>query len=109
MEEDIAEHKEGALATGRGADISGGRAKGELGEGRRATCAVLAEGVQTTAAMSAGGSADISSLSSMLASKWKPKPSTAGGAPEKREPARAGQIRSFRIVRLNPAEKRIEL
>jgi len=107
IDEYIAEHKEGDVVTGRVADISGGRAKVELGEGVRATCAVPGEG-QTPAAPSAGESkADISSLSSMLASKWKP--SAASGAPEKREPARAGQIRSFRIVRLNPAEKKIEL
>src|SRR6267142_5485488 len=71
IDEYIAEHKEGDLVTGRVADISGGRAKVELGEGVRASCAVLAEGSQTTATMSAGGSADISSLSSMLAAKWK--------------------------------------
>jgi len=107
IDEYIAEHKEGDVVTGRVADISGGRAKVELGEGVRATCAVPGEGSQTSAAPSAGGSADISSLSSMLASKWKPR--VASGAPEKREPAHAGQIRSFRIVRLNPAEKKIEL
>jgi hypothetical protein len=43
----------------------------------------------------------------MLASKWKK--GAAEGVPEKREPARAGQIRSFRIVRLDPEQKRIEL
>ena len=105
IDEYIAEHKEGDVVTGRVADISGGRAKVELGEGVRATCAVPGEGSQAPAASSAGESkADISSLSSMLASKWKP--GAASGAPEKREPARAGQIRSFRIVRLNPAEKK---
>jgi len=60
--------------------------------------------------MTAGGGesrADISSLTSMLASKWKK--GAAEGAPEKREPARAGQIRSFRIVRLDPEQKKIEL
>ena len=48
---------------------------------------------------------DISSLSSMLQAKWK------GGkaAGPRREPARAGQIRSFRIVKMDPAGKKIEL
>jgi small subunit ribosomal protein S1 len=107
IDEYIAEHKEGDVVTGRIADISGGRAKVELGEGVRATCAAAAEG---SATMTAGGSeskADISSLTSMLASKWKK--GAAEGAPEKREPARAGQIRSFRIVRLDPEQKKIEL
>src|SRR5438876_7354992 len=54
IDEYIAEHKEGDLVTGRVADISGGRAKVELGEGVRATCAVSGEGSQATVAQSAG-------------------------------------------------------
>ena len=38
----------------------------------------------------------------MLASQWKK--GAAAGSPAKREPARAGQIRSFRIVKLDPAQ-----
>ena len=49
---------------------------------------------------------DISSLTSMLEAKWKGGQAT--GAP-RREPVRAGQIRSFRIVKLDAAGKRIEL
>jgi hypothetical protein len=43
----------------------------------------------------------------MLESRWKK--GAGAGAPAKREPARAGQILSFRIVRLDPAQKKIEL
>jgi small subunit ribosomal protein S1 len=108
IDEYIAEHKEGDVVTGRIADVSGGRAKVELGEGVRAICSSASEGGAGTAALgSGGGKADISSLTSMLASKWKQ--GGAAGMPEKREPARAGQIRSFRIVRLDPAQKKIEL
>jgi small subunit ribosomal protein S1 len=107
IDEYIAEHKEGDVVTGRIADISGGRAKVELGEGVRAICAAPAEGGGAEAKGSDAGKSDVSSLSSMLASKWKK--GGAAGAPEKREPARAGQIRSFRIVRLDPAQKKIEL
>ena len=42
----------------------------------------------------------------MLQAKWK---GGQGGGGAKREPARAGQIRSFRIVKLDPAAKKIEL
>jgi len=49
---------------------------------------------------------DLSSMSSMLAAKWK---GGQGGGTGKREPARAGQIRSFRIIKLDPAAKKIEL
>ena len=52
--------------------------------------------------------ADLSTLSSMLAAKWKH--GQAGGSTSgKREPARSGQIRSFRILKLDPAQKRIDL
>jgi small subunit ribosomal protein S1 len=42
----------------------------------------------------------------MLQAKWKGGQSS--GIP-KREPARAGQIRSFRITRLDAGQKKIEL
>jgi small subunit ribosomal protein S1 len=107
IDEYIAEHKEGDVVTGRIADISGGRAKVELGEGVKAVCTATAEGGAAPATGGGEAKVDISSMSSMLASKWKK--GAAQGAPEKREPARAGQIRSFRIVRLDPEQKKIEL
>jgi hypothetical protein len=44
----------------------------------------------------------------MLSAKWK---GGTGSGPRagKREPARAGQIRSFRIVKLDPGAKKIEI
>jgi small subunit ribosomal protein S1 len=107
IDEYIAEHKEGDVVTGRVADVSGGRAKVELGEGIRATCPVNGAGGAAETASQTSGKADLSSLTSMLASQWKK--GAAAGTPAKREPARAGQIRSFRIVKLDPAQKRIEL
>jgi small subunit ribosomal protein S1 len=50
--------------------------------------------------------ADLSALTSMLSAKWKH--GEAASSP-KREQVRAGQIRSFRILRLDPAQKKIEL
>ena len=44
----------------------------------------------------------------MLAAKWK-HGQAAGSIVTKREPARSGQIRSFRILKLDPAQKKIEL
>jgi small subunit ribosomal protein S1 len=103
LDEYIAEHKEGDLVTGRMTDVSSGRAKVELGEGIQATCKLSGEAEQQEKAEAS--SADLSSLSSMLAAKWK---GGAGGTTG-REPARAGQIRSFRIVKLDPSAKKIEL
>ena len=42
----------------------------------------------------------------MLQAKWK---GGAGGGGRSAKPARAGQIRSFRIVKLDPAAKKIEV
>ena len=109
MDEYIAEHKEGDLVSGRVADVSRGKATVELGEGIQASCAITnAESKDTAVESTAGGKADLAVLSSMLNAKWKLGQSAESG-PGKREPARAGQIRSFRILKLDPAQKRIEL
>jgi len=106
LEEYIAEHQPGDVVTGRLVEISGGEARVELGEGIQATCrmAVADKGAETNAP--SAPKADLSSLSSMLQARWKG--GTSAGAP-KREEARAGQVRSFRIARLDAAAKKIEL
>ncbi len=104
LDEYVAEHKEGDVVTGRLIDDLGAQARVELGDGIHATCRI------TTAAPASDENrkemkADLSSLSSMLQAKWK---SGSGGTP-KAEPTRAGQVRSFRIVKLDRAAKKIEL
>jgi small subunit ribosomal protein S1 len=102
LEEYLAEHKEGDVVTGRLIDESGTRV--ELGEGIHASCKA-GSAASTTAAASAPAKADLSSLSSMLEARWK----TGAGAPVKSEAARAGQVRSFRIARLDRPAKKIEV
>ena len=102
LDEYLAEHKEGDVVTGRLIDQSGTRV--ELGEGIHASCKA-GSAAATTAAASAPAKADLSSLSSMLEARWK----TGAGAPVKSEPARAGQVRSFRIARLDRPAKKIEV
>jgi len=106
LDEYIAEHKEGDVVTGRMTDVSGGRAKVELGEGVNATCRLSAE-APGQAAQAATAKVDLSSLSTMLEARWKGGQGGGGGA--KPEPVRTGQVRSFRIVKLDPATKKIEL
>ena len=106
LDEYIAEHKEGDVVTGRMTDVSSGRAKVELGEGIHGTCRLPNESAEKTEA-AAETASDVSSLSSMLAAKWKGGGGSGGGS--KREPLRAGQIRSFKIVKLDAGAKRIEL
>jgi small subunit ribosomal protein S1 len=104
LDEYIAEHNEGDVVTGRLMDDAVGQARVELGEGIHATCKASAA---TPAKVEAPkeAKADLSSLSSMLQSRWK----TGSGGPVKAEPVRAGQVRSFRIAKLDRAAKKIEL
>ena len=104
LDEYIAEHNEGDVVTGRLMDESGVHARVELGDGIHATCKVTAASPAKAAAPKEA-KADLSSLSSMLQARWK----SGSGGPPKAEPARAGQVRSFRIVRLDRAAKKIEL
>ena len=108
IDEYIAEHKEGDVVTGRVADISAGRAKVELGEGIQVACKVAGAEASQAEDAAAESRTDVGSLSSMLSARWK---GGAAGAPRvnRREPARAGQVRSFRIVKLDPGAKKIEV
>ena len=101
LDEYIAEHKEGDVVTGRMTDVSSGRVRVELGEGVQGTCRM--SDAPEKEEKQPEPSANLSSLTSMLEKKWK------GGESARREAARAGQIRSFRIVKLDPATKKIEL
>ena len=105
VDEYIAEHKEGDVVTGRMTEVGSGRVRVELGEGIQAVCRLSAEPVEKEEKR-ADPKTDLSSLTSMLEAKWKGGQAT--GTP-RREPVRAGQIRSFRIVKLDAAGKRIEL
>jgi small subunit ribosomal protein S1 len=115
LDEYIAEHKEGDVVTGRMVEFADGHARVELGEGILARCSVDAasaaaakttQGGLDVASSKTGLKPDLSSLGSMLQARWK------GGAPAgeaKPEAVRAGQIRKFRIARMDSAGKKIEL
>jgi small subunit ribosomal protein S1 len=102
IDEYISEHKEGDVVTGRVADVARGRARVELGEGVHGVWAMKKESAPAGAPTQTR--VDVSSLSSMLTAKWKGGDTAAG-----REEVRPGQIRSFRILRLDPDEKKIDL
>ena len=104
IDEYIAEHKVGDVVSGRVVEVSAGRVTVELGEGIRATCRALAE----PAAIESGSrdQADLSSLTSMLAARWKGKGPAAAAAPA---PMGAGQIRSFKVLRLDADARLVEV
>jgi small subunit ribosomal protein S1 len=106
LDEYIAEHKEGDIVTGRMVDTTDDQARVELGEGVLATCSLKAKSQPHQTASASTPSLDMASLSAMLNARWKNGP--ASGAP-KTEAIRAGQVRSFRIAKLDPATKKIDL
>jgi small subunit ribosomal protein S1 len=110
LEEYIAEHKQGDMVTGRMLEVSGSgsgeEARVELGEGVHGTCRMAAAEGTAKKSAPAESKVDLSSLSSMLQARWK------GEVPSgetKREAVHTGQIRSFRIVKLDATTKKIEL
>jgi small subunit ribosomal protein S1 len=105
LDEFIAEHKAGDVVSGRVVEVSSATAVVELGEGVRATCAIKAK-IETAAPSQSAGKADLSSLSSMLSARWK---GSAPAASSDAEVMSVGQVRSFRITRIEAAAKKIEL
>jgi small subunit ribosomal protein S1 len=106
-DEYIAEHQVGESVTGRIVEASQGRAKIELGDGVFAECHLREEAANGSRESQPGaGKADLNSLTAMLSAKWKQGPSAASTP---NEPARAGQIRTFRILKLDQPNKKIEV
>jgi small subunit ribosomal protein S1 len=108
IDEYIAEHKAGNVVSGRVVEVSGNFVVVELGEGIRATCRAASSVGKATAAPQAKSEpkVDLSSLSSMLKDRWK---GNVPAATSKPEPLSEGQIRSFKIVKLDAEAKKIEV
>jgi small subunit ribosomal protein S1 len=113
LDEYIVEHKEGDVVTGRIVEATGERARVELGEGIHANCSMKpaspASPKKTPAAESSAASSakpDLSSLGSMLQARWKGGTPAEGAKPD---PVQTGQIRKFKITKLDAAAKKIEL
>ena len=104
IDEYIAEHKAGDSVSGRLVEVSGQKAKVELGEGVFGWTKLASE--QKANVASSAGKADLGSLTAMLSQRWK---SGGGGEAAAAEAPRAGQVRSFKILSVDAAAKRIEL
>jgi small subunit ribosomal protein S1 len=99
----------GDVVSGRVVEVNGTSATAELGEGIRAACGLGNAGAGAAPAAAAAateGKVDLGALSSMLKSKWK---GNAPAADAKPEALAAGQVRSFKIVKLDAEKKRIEV
>ncbi len=111
LDEYIAEQKEGEVVTGRISDLKGNKVTVELGEGVFGTFHLAAQEQKTEQRTA---SVDVSALSSMLASRWKGGGSSAssasgGDSAPKKDTPRVGQVRTFKIVKLDVEKKKIEL
>lgn len=106
-DEYIAEHQVGESVTGRIVEASKTRAKVELGDGVFAECRLREDAAAGAAASQpAPEKADLGSLTAMLSAKWKQGPA-ASSTPQ--EGLRAGQVRTFRILKLDQPNKAIEV
>jgi small subunit ribosomal protein S1 len=109
IDEYLAERQVGNVVSGRVIEISEQQARVELGEGIQGMCRIAANPASSSAAQENKPDetkADLSSLSSMLNAKWK---GGAGASESKPETVSAGQVRSFRITKLDRETKKIEL
>jgi small subunit ribosomal protein S1 len=107
IDEYLAEHQQSDVVSGRVVEVSNGSAQVELGEGILAACGISAEVPKPQAASnSLGARTDLASLSSILAARWK-----SGTVPESSKPQeiQPGQVRKFRIAKLDRTLKRIEV
>jgi small subunit ribosomal protein S1 len=111
IDEYVAEHKAGDVVSGRVVDVMDGESSVELGEGIRATCRIGAArtgGVvdETSQTSKRAAEPTLSALTSILQARWKGNLAAPVARPE---PLKTGQIRSFKIVKVDAQMKKIEL
>ncbi len=99
------EHNEGDVVSGRVVKQSPEATTIELGEGIRATCRTATKAPSTPENKNSAG-ADLSALTSMLQARWKGGATPSG---KQSEPLAEGQIRSFRILKLDRTTEKIDL
>jgi small subunit ribosomal protein S1 len=108
IDEYLAEQKVGDIVSGRVVELSPTLTVVELGEGIRAHCragkTAAAPAVATEA--KSDGKPDLSSLSSMLKARWQGNTPAAASEPE---PLAEGQLRRFRIMKIDAEGKKIEV
>ena len=88
--------------------LDNGKARVELGEGIFAPCPLPTAVVEEEAAPANIGAVDLSAFSSLLKAKWQGAAPAASAKPKSETPA-PGQIRSFRIAKLDREAKQLEL
>jgi small subunit ribosomal protein S1 len=110
IDEYIGEHKAGDTVSGRVVEVNGSALRVDLGDGIHAAGRIGKASVAKAAApapeTSVPGKPDLSALSSLLKARWKGNAPAPEAAPE---PLAEGQLRSFKIVKLDAEKKSIEV
>jgi small subunit ribosomal protein S1 len=111
IDEYIAEHKVGDTVSGRVIEQSPSLIHVELGDGIRATCRTASASTHKAAkspevAATPAAKPDLSNLSALFKDRHK---ANAAAAATKPEPTSEGQIRNFKITRLDAEAKKIEV
>jgi small subunit ribosomal protein S1 len=101
----LEEHSEGDVVSGRVVEQTAEFSLVELGEGIRANCRTTAS-TPVAADNQNNAGVDLSSLTSMLNARWKGGATPSGSKPE---PLGVGQIRSFRLAKIDRETEKIEL
>jgi len=98
------EHHVGDTVTGRVVEVRNERLKIELGDGVFATCRTSNDaGTDNKSGSGGPDKGDISTMTAMLAARWKSGPDYEA----EKQVARVGQIRQFRVTSLDHEAKRI--
>ena len=105
----IEEHQVGDAVTGRVAKLSKKKAVIELGEGLQAVCLLEKNADEPSEAPDSAPAKDVSSLGAMLQSAWKGDGATGAGADGRGEKLQLGQVRSFKITKLDAKKRTVEL
>jgi len=101
----ISEHQVGDTLSGRIVDVKSHDARVELAEGVHARCKFKEEPPPAAAPEQIAG--DVEDYAALLTQRWKMGAGSSG--PARKDTVKAGQIRRFRILALDPAAKRIEV
>jgi small subunit ribosomal protein S1 len=106
QDEVIAELKEGDNVTGRVVRVKDREAIVELGEGVKAVCRLDAQ--ESESAQPAAEAVDVSSMSARLAAAWKGAAGVSA-APGSAPQLKPGEVHAFKVARLDPEKRTIEL
>jgi small subunit ribosomal protein S1 len=101
----IADHKEGDIVSGRLVEVHATAAKVELGDGVSGMCRFKSAAQQAASAAANSPKADVLSATQALAARWK----GGAGAPPAADVPKPGQVRKFKITRIDTVNKKIDL